>query len=102
MIMTEEDVKKSYKRAIDIMGRSNRGAAKLLHKYNAHAATDIAGLGLLGHALHLANSQKNEVSFVIHNLPIISKMAAVAKSYGTMFNLSQVSVCHSKNCFILL
>jgi len=89
MIMTEEDVKKSYKRAIDIMGRSNRGAARLLHKYNAHAATDIAGLGLLGHALHLANSQKNEVSFVIHNLPIISKMAAVAKSYGTMFNLAQ-------------
>merc|ERR1719347_1664989 len=89
MIVSEEDTKKAYKRAVEVMGRSNRIAARLLHKYNAHAATDIAGLGLLGHALHLANSQKNEVSFVIHNLPIISKMAAVAKSYGTMFNLAQ-------------
>lgn len=45
-----------------MMGRSNRAAARLLHKYNAHAATDIAGLGLLGHASHLARVQKNEVN----------------------------------------
>ena len=91
MICSEEEVRRGYKRAVEVMGRSNRGAARLLHRYSAHAATHIAGLGLLAHALHLANIQRNEVSFVIHNLPVIAKMAAVAKAYGSMFNLSQVS-----------
>jgi len=89
MVVTEEEVRKAYRRAVEVMGRSNRAAARLLHKYNAHAATDIAGLGLLGHASHLATVQKNEVNFVVHNLPVIAKMASVAKSYGNMFNLAQ-------------
>lgn len=64
-------------------------AARLMHKYNAHAATDVTGFGLLGHAQNLAAHQKNEVSFVIHNLPVIAKMAAVAKACGNMFQLLQ-------------
>ena len=47
------------------------------------------GFGLLGHAQALARNQKNEVSFVIHNLPVIAKMAAVAKACGNMFQLLQ-------------
>jgi selenide,water dikinase len=58
-----------------------------MHKYNAHAATDVTGFGLLGHAQNLVAHQKNEVSFVIHNLPVIAKMAAVAKACGNMFQL---------------
>jgi selenide,water dikinase len=50
-----------------------------MHKYNAHAATDVTGFGILGHAQNLARNQKNAVSFVIHNLPIIAKMPNVAK-----------------------
>lgn len=65
-------------------------AALLMHKYNAHGATDVTGFGLLGHAQNLAKHQKNEVSFVIHNLPIIAKMASVAKACGNMFHLLQV------------
>ena len=42
-----------------------------------------------GHAQALARNQKNEVSFVIHNLPVIAKMAAVAKACGNMFQLLQ-------------
>lgn len=64
-------------------------AARLMHKYNAHGATDVTGFGLLGHAQTLAKHQKNEVSFVIHNLPVIAKMAAVAKACGNMFQLLQ-------------
>lgn len=70
-------------------------AARLMHKYNAHGATDVTGFGLLGHAQNLAKNQKNEVSFVIHNLPIIAKMAAVAKACGNMFHLLQVRKLHS-------
>ena len=83
-----------------------------MHKYNAHAATDITGFGLLGHAQALARNQKAEVcgiedttilcnfqwpnrtlfqvGFVIHNLPVIAKMAAVGKACGNMFQLAQV------------
>lgn len=60
-----------------------------MHKYNAHGATDVTGFGLLGHANNLARIQKNEVGFVIHNLPIIAKMAAVSKACGNMFGLLQ-------------
>ena len=37
----------------------------------------------------MARNQKNEVSFVIHNLPVVAKMGAVAKACGNMFQLSQ-------------
>ena len=59
----------------------------MMHKYNAHGATDITGFGLLGHANNLASIQKNEVGFVIHNLPIIARMASVSKACGNMFGL---------------
>jgi len=64
-------------------------ASLLMHKYNAHGATDVGGYGLLGHANNLATIQKNEVGFVIHNLPVIAKMAAVSKACGNMFGLLQ-------------
>ncbi|XP_019559050.2 inactive selenide, water dikinase-like protein [Aedes albopictus] len=89
LVVSEEDVRKAYHRAMDSMSRLNRIAARLMHKYNAHGATDITGFGLLGHAQTLASHQKNDVSFVIHNLPVIAKMAAVAKACGNMFQLLQ-------------
>lgn len=64
-------------------------AAGLMHKFQAHAATDVTGFGLLGHANNLATQQQNEVAFVIHNLPIIAKMAAISKACGNLFNLVQ-------------
>ncbi|KAI4555626.1 hypothetical protein MJG53_019316 [Ovis ammon polii x Ovis aries] len=48
----------------------------------AVTATDITGFGILGHSQNLAKQQRNEVSFVIHNLPIIAKMAAISKASG--------------------
>ena len=60
-----------------------------MHKYNAHAATDVTGFGILGHAQNLARNQKNAVSFVIHNLPIIAKMPNVAKVTFQLFYLNE-------------
>ena len=91
LVVSEDDVRKAYQRAMNSMARLNRKAAILMHKYGAHGATDVTGFGLLGHAQNLAKNQKNEVSFIIHNLPIIAKMAAVAKACGNMFHLIQVS-----------
>lgn len=89
LVVTDEDVRRAYLRAMDSMCRLNRVAARLMHKFNAHAATDISGYGLLAHLKNLARNQKNDVSFVVHNLPVISKMAAVAKACGNQFSLMQ-------------
>ncbi|OPJ89144.1 hypothetical protein AV530_012308 [Patagioenas fasciata monilis] len=50
--------------------------------FGAHAATDVSGFGVLGHARALAQQQRLEVTFVIHNLPLLPKTAALSKSCG--------------------
>ncbi|CAJ1055118.1 selenide%2C water dikinase 3 [Xyrichtys novacula] len=89
LVITKEEVKEAYQEAMFSMAMLNRTAAGLMHKFQAHAATDVTGFGLLGHANNLAAQQRNEVAFVIHNLPIIAKMAAVSKACGNLFNLVQ-------------
>lgn len=74
----------------------------MMHKFSAHAATDVTGFGLLGHAQNLAAHQKNEVAFVIHNLPVIAKMAAVAKACGNMFQLMQGLSAETSGTRVLL
>jgi selenide,water dikinase len=94
-VVTEEEVRKAYARALDSMAKINRSAAILMHKYGAHGATDISKFGLLGHAASLANSQADEVSFVIHNLPVIANMERVAsvcegsKGCGVSYGLKE-------------
>lgn len=60
-----------------------------MRHYNARGATDVTGFGILGHAKNLAKYQPNNVKFVIHNLPVIAKMAAIAKSADKLFQLLQ-------------
>lgn len=95
LIVSEEEVRKAHDRALDVMSRLNRSAAILMHKYNAHGATNIGSYGLLGHASAMARNQKNEVNFVIHNLPVIAKMGAVAKACGNMFSLFKGEACET-------
>ena len=69
------------------MARLNRNAAYLMHKYEAHAATDVTGFGILGHASNLASNQKAQVAFVIHTLPILANMVKVYEACGVNFEL---------------
>ncbi|TSM04888.1 Selenide, water dikinase 2 [Bagarius yarrelli] len=87
LVISKEEVEHAYQEAMLNMATLNRTAASLMHKFNAHAATDITGFGIIGHARNLAKQQRNEVSFVIHNLPILAKMAAVSKAGGNLFGL---------------
>ena len=89
LVVTDEDVRRAYLRAMDSMSRLNRVAARLMQKHNAHAATAVSGYGLVGHLQNLVSNQKNDVSFVVHNMPVIAKMAAVAKACGNLFALFQ-------------
>ncbi|KAL6482784.1 hypothetical protein MHYP_G00076560 [Metynnis hypsauchen] len=87
LVISKEEVEQAYQEAMLNMATLNRTAAALMHKFNAHAATDVTGFGILGHAQNLAKQQRNDVAFVIHNLPIIAKMAAISKAGGNLFGL---------------
>ncbi|XP_033086628.1 selenide, water dikinase 1-like isoform X1 [Trachypithecus francoisi] len=87
LVFTQEDIELAYQEAMMNMARLNRTAAGLMHTFNVHAATDITRFGIWGHAQNLANQQRNEVSFVIHSLPVLAKMAVVSKACGNMFGL---------------
>jgi selenide, water dikinase len=72
------EINRAYEQAITSMSTLNRTAAELMHKYGAHAATDVTGFGLLGHADNLAKFQTANVQMVIHTLPIIEKVPKIA------------------------
>jgi selenide,water dikinase len=75
--MTKDDAERAYQVAMDSMARLNRNGARLMHKYGAHAATDVTGFGILGHSRNLARNQKAAINFEIHSLPIIKHMKEV-------------------------
>lgn len=76
-------------KAVESMGRLNRNAAKMMIKYGAHAATDVTGFGILGHAQNLSENQKAEVGLQIHSLPCIEGMVAVNNACGIDFQLRE-------------
>lgn len=86
-VTTTEEVEKAYQNAMQCMARLNRNAADLMHKYDAHGATDVTGFGILGHARNLVANQKSEVSFVLHTLPILANMVKIFKACGINFKL---------------
>ncbi|XP_044538883.1 selenide, water dikinase 2 isoform X2 [Gracilinanus agilis] len=102
LVVSKEDVELAYQEAVFSMAVLNRTAAGLMHTFNAHAATDVTGFGILGHAQNLAKQQRSEVSFVIHNLPIIAKMAAVSKASGRFGLLQGTSAETSGGLLICL
>lgn len=102
LVVTREDVELAYQEAMFSMAMLNRTAAGLMHTFNAHAATDVTGFGILGHAQNLAKQQRSQVSFVIHNLPIIAKMAAISKASGRFGLLQGTSAETSGGLLICL
>ena len=86
-VTTAEEVEKAYQDAMQCMARLNRNAAQLMHKYDAHGATDVTGFGIVGHASNLAANQKSEVSLVLHTLPILANMVKIFKACGINFKL---------------
>lgn len=76
-VMTAEEVAQAYAKACESMSRLNKNAAKLMHKYKAHAATDVTGFGLLGHASNLAQNQRARLDIEIDTLPVFAKTDAV-------------------------
>ena len=76
--LTRYDVLYAYHLAVDSMCALNRTAAQLLHTHQSHAATDVTGFGILGHADQLCKLQRAEVAFVIHSLPVMGRVMEVS------------------------
>lgn len=75
--------------AAESMARLNKTGARLMHKYGAHAATDVTGFGILGHAINLAKSQEAAVDIELHTLPVLAGMAQVDTACAGMFKLCE-------------
>lgn len=80
-VISPADAQRAYVLSVNSMARLNRTGAKLMHKYKAHAGTDVTGFGILGHAQNLAGNQEAKVSLVIHTLPIYRGLVAVNKVF---------------------
>jgi selenide,water dikinase len=57
--------------AVESMMTLNRRAARLAQKVNVHAATDVTGLGLLGHSSEMANLSGVGLRFHLSQLPFL-------------------------------
>lgn len=77
-VISKERVYAAFDKACESMKRLNRNGAILMHKYQAHGATDVTGFGLYGHAENLARNQKAKVDFVIDLLPVIADTPLIA------------------------
>lgn len=68
------DIQSAFDIAVRSMTFLNKIGAELMHKYGAHAATDVTGFGLFGHAKNLVDYQTANVDFHIHTLPLIKHL----------------------------
>ena len=74
------------------MSRLNRIPAELARRYNARAATDITGFGLIGHALGLARESKVGLQIEVRSLPLLPgalELAESSQSAGLKANRKQ-------------
>ena len=92
-VTNPEEVKQAYRETTLAMARLNLTGAKLMHKYNARAATDVTGFGILGHAKNLAENQIKPVSFTLHTLPILKNKAVIMEDLWLLTAHKQFGIC---------
>lgn len=81
-VITEDEVLEAFAIAVRNMCHLNKNAAYLMHKHEAHAATDVTGFGILGHAENLVKFQNRDVKFFIDTLPIIKNVLRISEVIG--------------------
>ncbi|HEX6988339.1 MAG TPA: selenide, water dikinase SelD, partial [Bacillota bacterium] len=59
------------KRAIEVMARLNRDAYEAALDFTVHAATDVTGYGLLGHALEMARGAAGGLRLRCADVPVL-------------------------------
>ena len=67
-------------KAIHIMTTLNRTAAEIMLRYDCHAATDITGNGLLGHAFEMARGSRVTLRFDSSRIPYLEEAYPLAEA----------------------
>ena len=60
-----------YAAAVKSMSELNAATARAMRKYDVHAATDVTGFGLVGHAMQMAQGSGVTLKFEESDLPIL-------------------------------
>jgi selenide,water dikinase len=60
-----------YAAAVKSMSELNAATARAMRKYHVHAATDITGFGLVGHAMQMAEGSGVTLKFEESDLPLL-------------------------------
>ena len=76
----ESDLTRMQDTAVKLMTFSNLEVAQAMHEVGVHAATDVTGFGLLGHAGNV--SSLSGVDVIINNLPVIRGTLQLAEFFG--------------------
>ncbi len=67
-------------RVSEIMTALNRTAARIMLSYRCHAATDITGNGLLGHAFEMGNASRVTLRLHVHAVPYLHEALPLAEA----------------------
>jgi selenide, water dikinase len=78
---------------IAVMGYLNRAAAEAMEGFEIHAATDVTGYGLLGHAYEMMDASGTTGEFSVTRVPLLSQARRLA-SRGIAPDGSRVNVRH--------
>ncbi len=62
------------------MSELNRTAAEIMIQFDAHAATDITGFGLAGHAYEIASASDVSIEFRADSIPLLPKALELAEA----------------------
>jgi len=65
--------------AVRAMTAMNRPAAEAMPGFAVHAATDVTGYGLLGHAYEMADGSGVTVEFAVSRIPMLSQARRLAE-----------------------
>jgi selenide,water dikinase len=68
------------KETVRVMTTLNRAASETMIRHECHAATDITGNGLLGHAFEMAEASRVTLRFYSEKIPIIAEAYDLAKT----------------------
>lgn len=74
-LLTEEEIQATTK----VMATLNKTAAETMADYHVHAATDVTGFGLLGHASEMAKGSGTGLVIYEKNVPLLPRVRELAE-----------------------
>ncbi len=90
--------KKAVARMVEVMVDLNRAASEAMMEVGVHAATDVTGFGLVGHALEMAEASNVTLEIEAESVPVMSE----AIEYASMGFLPEGDYANREFCAKLL